>query len=160
NAQEKRQLELIGKYLKSKGYKQKQHPSTKPLTEMEPGTFAFRMNVMVGKVNKVKIPIDVVLQRKKLRPTRLPILIEAKSAGDFTNVNKRRKEEAKKMSQLKATFGMKSSSSCSCAVTSTRATWGTRRPMAWIGSGNTGLRTWTFSGCNHAPSGRYRGPAI
>ena len=32
-------------------------------------------------------------------------LIEAKSAGDFTNVNKRRKEEAKKMAQLKARFG-------------------------------------------------------
>jgi hypothetical protein len=105
NAQERRQLDLIGKYLKAKGYKQKQHALTKPLTEMEPGTFAFRMNVIVGKMNKVKLPIDVVLQPKKLRPTRLPILIEAKSAGDFTNVNKRRKEEAKKMSQLKATFG-------------------------------------------------------
>jgi hypothetical protein len=32
-------------------------------------------------------------------------MIEAKSAGDFTNVNKRRKEEAKKMSQLLDTFG-------------------------------------------------------
>jgi type II restriction enzyme len=34
----------------------------------------------------------------------LPILIEAKSAGDFTNVNKRRKEEATKINQLKTTF--------------------------------------------------------
>jgi len=32
-------------------------------------------------------------------------LIEAKSAGDFTSTNKRRKEEAKKISQLKETFG-------------------------------------------------------
>ena len=31
--------------------------------------------------------------------------IEAKSAGDFANVNKRRKEEAKKISQLKITYG-------------------------------------------------------
>ena len=35
----------------------------------------------------------------------LPILIEAKSAGDFTNVNKRRKEEATKMNQLRRTYG-------------------------------------------------------
>ena len=35
----------------------------------------------------------------------LPILIEAKSAGDFTNTNKRRKEEAQKISQLRATYG-------------------------------------------------------
>jgi hypothetical protein len=33
------------------------------------------------------------------------LLIEAKSAGDFTNVNKRRKEEATKINQLKATYG-------------------------------------------------------
>ena len=32
-------------------------------------------------------------------------MIEAKSAGDFTNVNKRRKEEATKMAQLKRTLG-------------------------------------------------------
>jgi type II restriction enzyme len=35
----------------------------------------------------------------------IPVLIEAKSAGDFTNVNKRRKEEAHKMTQLKHTYG-------------------------------------------------------
>nr|MBC8361761.1 XamI family restriction endonuclease [Candidatus Desulfatibia profunda] len=34
-----------------------------------------------------------------------PFLIEAKSAGDFTNVNKRRKEEAIKMQQLRSTYG-------------------------------------------------------
>jgi XamI-like restriction endonuclease len=35
----------------------------------------------------------------------LPILIEAKSAGDFTNTNKRRKEEATKITQLQQTCG-------------------------------------------------------
>jgi hypothetical protein len=105
NAQEKRQLDIIGVYLKSKGYNQKPHPSTKPITQMEPGTFSFRMNVQVGEARKVKIPIDVVIQPKKVRPSRLPVLIEAKSAGDFTNVNKRRKEEAKKMAQLRTQFG-------------------------------------------------------
>jgi hypothetical protein len=105
NAQEKRQLDLIGAYLRKKGYKQKPHPSNKPLSEMEPGTFTFRMNVMVGGAKKVKIPIDVVVQPRAPRPSRLPILIEAKSAGDFTNVNKRHKEEAKKMAQLKTQFG-------------------------------------------------------
>lgn len=105
NAQEKRQLDLIGAYLRKKGYRQKPHPANKPITDMEPGTFTFRMNVMVGEANKVKIPIDVVIQPTVPRPSRLPILIEAKSAGDFTNVNKRRKEEAKKMAQLKSQFG-------------------------------------------------------
>ncbi len=34
-----------------------------------------------------------------------PLLIEAKSAGDFTNTNKRRKEEATKVAQLRSTYG-------------------------------------------------------
>jgi hypothetical protein len=105
NAQEKRQLEAIGAYLTRRGYAQQAHPPSQPLTEMKLGTFSFRMTVLVGEVTKIKIPIDVVIQPKKPRADRLPILIEAKSAGDFTNVNKRRKEEAKKMSQLKAQFG-------------------------------------------------------
>ncbi len=35
----------------------------------------------------------------------LPLLIEAKSAGDYTNTNKRRKEEAIKINQLRNTYG-------------------------------------------------------
>jgi hypothetical protein len=32
-------------------------------------------------------------------------MIEAKSAGDYTNTNKRRKEEAQKINQLRSTLG-------------------------------------------------------
>lgn len=45
------------------------------------------------------------MQPREPRLDRLPLLIEAKSAGDFTNVNKRRKEEATKMRQLKIAYG-------------------------------------------------------
>lgn len=38
-------------------------------------------------------------------PNDFPLLIEAKSAGDFTNTNKRRKEEAIKVTQLRNTYG-------------------------------------------------------
>ena len=105
NAQEQRQLALIGDYLDQLGYRKQPHPSDKPLTDMEPGTYTFRLNVPVGKTHRVNIPIDAVIQPKKLRKDRLPILIEAKSAGDFTNTNKRRKEEATKIHQLQATYG-------------------------------------------------------
>jgi hypothetical protein len=52
------------------------------------------------------VPVDVLIQPRNPRPNQMPIMVEAKSAGDFTNTNKRRKEEAKKISQLKATFGL------------------------------------------------------
>jgi type II restriction enzyme len=108
NAQEKRQLVLIETYLTERGYRKIEHATGVTITQMEPGTFAFRMNVLVTPsktdTKTVKIPIDVVIQPKHAKLPHLPVFIEAKSAGDFTNVNKRRKEEAIKISQLKATF--------------------------------------------------------
>ncbi len=105
NAQEQRQLATIGAFLDQRGYRKRALPAGRPLTEMEPGTYTFRLNVPVGKTLKVNIPVDVVIQSQKPRRDRLPILIEAKSAGDFTNTNKRRKEEATKIHQLQATYG-------------------------------------------------------
>ena len=43
--------------------------------------------------------------RKSAKKGDFPALFEAKSAGDFTNTNKRRKEEAIKMQQLRKTYG-------------------------------------------------------
>jgi hypothetical protein len=64
------------------------------------------MNVVgISAGREVNIPIDMVVQPRRLRRKKLPILVEAKSAGDFTNVNKRRKEEAQKHTQLKAKYG-------------------------------------------------------
>ena len=108
NAQEKRQLALIEGYLIGRGYRKSEHSTSVQITQMEPGTFAFRLNVLVtpskSDARTVKIPIDVVIQPMSAELPHLPILIEAKSAGDFTNVNKRRKEEATKINHLKATF--------------------------------------------------------
>lgn len=111
NAQEKRQLALLEQRLVSKGYRLKAHPPTTALNHMEPGTFSFRLNVAVKSPKEdtkaVRIPVDAVIQPLKAKLPHFPLLIEAKSAGDFTNVNKRRKEEATKIKQLKATYGEK-----------------------------------------------------
>src|SRR5208283_5171583 len=65
NAEEKRQLALIGNYLEGKGYMRKPHPASEPLRDMTPGTYAFRMVVVAGEPHRVKIPVDVVIQSKK-----------------------------------------------------------------------------------------------
>jgi hypothetical protein len=104
NAHEKRQIELVAHYLRARRYVQKAPIASAPITEMEPGTFSYRVNFSVAD-GKVKIPIDIVVQPRRPRPSRLPLLIEAKAAGDFTNVNKRRKEEAMKIHQLKQEYG-------------------------------------------------------
>ena len=73
---------------------------------MAPGTFSFRTNVPVKLERRVtvNIPIDAVIMPKTAKRGIFPIFIEAKSAGDFTNTNKRRKEEAMKMTQLRSTY--------------------------------------------------------
>lgn len=106
NAQERRQLDTVQQWLEGRGY-QNVSGDGADISEMKPGSFAFRRNVEGlkedGKV--VKIPIDIVIMLKSAQPTELPLLVEAKSAGDFTNTNKRRKEEATKVNQLRKRHG-------------------------------------------------------
>lgn len=102
NAQEQRQLKMISDFLTKRSYK-KASVRGKP-TELLPGTFATHFNIPVSR-GKVNIPIDIVIQPHKPNKAHFPILIEAKSAGDFTNTNKRRKEEAQKIHQLRETYG-------------------------------------------------------
>ena len=108
NAQEKRQLAVIKAWLEQRGYRQLPARDGTKFNAMPAGTFSFRMNVPVkleGGVQSVNIPIDAVIKPKKAKAKDLPLFFEAKSAGDFTNTNKRRKEEAVKMTQLRATYG-------------------------------------------------------
>ena len=72
------------------------------------GTFSFRLGIpieLLGMKKPITLPVDVAVKPLRSRAADLPLFIEAKSAGDFTNVNKRRKEEATKMSQLRQKFG-------------------------------------------------------
>lgn len=100
NAQEKRQLAGIAAWLEAKRYTQLPARSGMKFNQMPLATYSFRMNVSVKMINdkgeekSINIPVDAVI---------MPL--SAKSAGDFTNVNKRRKEEAQKMTQLRNTYG-------------------------------------------------------
>lgn len=108
NAQEKRQLQEIKTWLEARGYRHLAAGEGTKFQTMPPGTFSFRLNVPVkleGGVQSVNIPIDAVMMPKSAKPGDFPLLFEAKSAGDFTNTNKRRKEEAVKMAQLRSTYG-------------------------------------------------------
>ena len=104
NAQEQRQLQAIASFLKTLGYRELTESERSDWRSLPKGTYGFRLNVPITSQNnrKVNIPVDAVV-----RPTSggNPLLIEAKSAGDFTNTNKRRKEEAQKFSQLCDTYG-------------------------------------------------------
>ncbi len=108
NAQERRQLAAIRQWLEQRGYSYVKGGAGLSFETMQPGTFSFRLNIPVllqGGTKQINISIDVVIKPLESASTDLPLLIEAKSAGDYTNPNKRRKEEAIKMAQLKSNYG-------------------------------------------------------
>ena len=100
NEQERRQLANISSYLDSRGY---------TFVESKDIRYSYHLNVPAMKRDhsSVNMPIDVVIKRMDAKAGELPVLIECKSAGDFTNTNKRRKEEATKVEQLKMKYGSK-----------------------------------------------------
>lgn len=107
NAQERRQLSRIKSWLETRGLEDATGKTD--LKEMQAGMFAFRLNVpgMKEDHKTVNIPVDAVVMSRKSKAGELPVLIEAKSAGDFANTNKRRKEEATKIGQLRRMHGAK-----------------------------------------------------
>ena len=108
NAQEQRQLAAIAQWLEGQGFASLPAGERRRHDNMEPGTFTFRMNVSAEQERTgrpVNIPIDAVIMPRTAQAGDFPLLVEAKSAGDFTNVNKRRKEEAAKIGQLRHAYG-------------------------------------------------------
>lgn len=105
NAQERRQLAMIGQWLEARGYRFIGAGAT--YQTMPAGSFSFHMNVpgTLENGSAVNITVDAAIKPSEAAPGALPILIEAKSAGDFTNTNKRRKEEATKVAQLRRRHG-------------------------------------------------------
>ena len=109
NEQEARQLRVIASYLDAKGYSRFDDPSIGAF-DMPHGTYAYHKSVCMFKNARddsdgwVNTPVDVVIMPNDDSIDR-PLLVECKSAGDFTNTNKRRKEEDTKVTQLRATYG-------------------------------------------------------
>jgi hypothetical protein len=110
NAQEKRQLAKMTTWLEAHGYRRSDGDSEGQFAQISPGAFDFHVNVPIkleDGIKQVNIAVDAVIMPVSATAGDLPLLIEAKSAGDFADVNKRRKEEATKMYQLRSTYGPK-----------------------------------------------------
>jgi hypothetical protein len=109
NAQEARQLAVISAFLDAKGY-HRFDDATVSAFDMPRGTYAFHKNVQMYRNAQndidgyVNTPVDVVIMPTDTSIDK-PFLVECKSAGDFANTNKRRKEEDAKVTQLRATYG-------------------------------------------------------
>ena len=106
-AQERRQLNAIRQWLVAHDYRDIADDDEFRFDAMAAGTFRIHANVPAALSNdrQVNVPVDIAIMPHSAETRDYPILIEAKSAGDFANVNKRRKEEAAKVGQLRRAYG-------------------------------------------------------
>lgn len=108
NEQERRQIAVLSAYLEQKGYRKIETAHLEDFRQMQAGTYCDHLAVMVeddAGSKQTKIPVDMLVKPHGSERFELPVLIECKSAGDYTNTNKRQKEEARKMQQLRSTYG-------------------------------------------------------
>jgi hypothetical protein len=108
NAQEHRQLAIIKDWLQAHGYSFIGSGERVTASTMPPGSFSQRINVP-GELpdgRSVNVPIDTAIMPMTAQAGEIPLLIEAKSAGDYTNTNKRRKEEKAKFDSLRRKYGL------------------------------------------------------
>jgi hypothetical protein len=107
NAQEKRQKNALREWLEEHGYEHVTSQSVSSVEGMKPGTFTFDYTITVAAdtEGETNIPVDGLIMPKEAKADDLPLIVEAKSAGDFVNPNKRRKEEAQKTGQLREEYG-------------------------------------------------------
>lgn len=106
-AQERRQLDSIRQWLVAHDYRDSANDDEFRFDAMAAGTFRIHANVPAVLPNdrQVNVPVDIAVMPHGAGARDYPILVEAKSAGDFANVNKRRKEEAAKVGQLRRAYG-------------------------------------------------------
>ncbi len=106
NAQEKRPIEALRTWFESNDYQYVTQAQLPDIKHMRPRTYTFGYNIPVQSGGRsFNITVDCIVQPRHTGQDNLPIILEAKSAGDFANTNKRRKEEAQKLNQLQRTYG-------------------------------------------------------
>lgn len=106
NAQEREQQNAIRGWLQNQEYEEVKSSTLDDVRNMERGTFTFGCTVQVPSGNDTRnLPIDCIIQPHHAVAGQPPIFVEMKSAGDYTNPNKRQKEEAQKARQLRDEFG-------------------------------------------------------
>jgi adenine-specific DNA-methyltransferase len=106
NAQEQEQKAVMREWLVARHYEQLGSSSVSDVLLMKPGSFTFGCTVQVPVGDRTSnLPVDCIIQPHRSRVGDVPIFVEMKSAGDYTNPNKRRKEEAQKADQLRRKYG-------------------------------------------------------
>lgn len=101
---EPRQLDKLKTFLRSRNFVEVSSTGiADPRNDMEPGTYAFRVNIDGTTIDGVTLKqnVDTLIMPISKSNNVLPIFLEAKSMTDEVNPNKRQKEEAQKVDNVR-----------------------------------------------------------
>ena len=104
-ARRQRQIRLITKYLRERGYKYVADMSERDFANLQPGTFTLQAHVISGIHRAIHLVVDVVLQPHAIYFGGLPVVIRARSFDDPSRAYRRGTEEVTYGRLLRARFG-------------------------------------------------------
>jgi hypothetical protein len=136
NAQEKRQLSKIKKWLADHGYNDMSGKVT--LDKMKAGMFAFRLNVPGLKEDhgSVNIPVDAAVMPLRPRGGKFPLMIEENLPVILPTSTSVEKRKLQKLGNFEESTAIVFDTSFSYAATSIAVISATKPPKELIGFGN------------------------
>jgi hypothetical protein len=104
-AQKRHQLAVVAEYLESRGYRKCDHPMDQQYTNTPPGMYTFHATLPITMGTFDTASFDVLIQPKHAHSGALPILLDVKSSPTAAAGHNRRDADAKKLRDLRVTYG-------------------------------------------------------
>lgn len=107
-AQRQRQLSALTRWLQRRGYTQVETTRRLGLEPLRPGTFVVQLSVPVlraASTTQGTVAIDVALMPAQAPRGELPLLIEARVAGDVSRAHKKSMEDVATVTALRNSYG-------------------------------------------------------
>ena len=105
SARQKHQLAVVAEYLEARGYRRCRHPADQQYTTTPPGMYEFGLTLPLTMGTYDRASFDVLIQRKGSPLGELPILLDVRSSATAAAASDRRDAEAKKLRDLRMTYG-------------------------------------------------------
>ena len=105
SARRQHQLAVVAEYLESRGYRRCRHPMDQQYTTTPPGMYEFRVTLPLTMGTYDRASFDVLIQRKDTPVGGMPILLDVRSSVTAAAATDRRDADAKKLRDLRMTYG-------------------------------------------------------
>lgn len=105
SARKKHQLAVVAEYLESRSYRRCHHPMGQQYTTTPPGMYEFGVTLPLTMGTYDRASFDVLIQRKDAEIGGMPVLLDVRSSATAAAARDHRDADAKKLRDLRMTYG-------------------------------------------------------